>query len=206
MRLEAEKLTRAFGARRIFGPLSFEVAKGGVLGVAGANGSGKTTLLRVLSGLLRPTTGRVAIEGLGGAPLPPRDVPWAIGWAGPDLTLYGDLTAAENLEFFAEVAGMPRADVGADARLEGVGLDPRRLEALPSRMLSTGQRQRLKLAYATLSDAPLLLLDEPGANLDEPGRAIVMKVVAAQRAKGATVIASNDPRDLALADRTVTIS
>src|SRR5689334_17546196 len=100
MRLVAERIGRSFGPRRIFGPLSFEVTEGRVLGVAGANGAGKTTLLRVLSGLLRPTAGRVTLEGVdGGAALPPRDLPWAIGWAGPDLTLYGELTAIENLEF-----------------------------------------------------------------------------------------------------------
>ncbi|HKC25825.1 MAG TPA: ATP-binding cassette domain-containing protein, partial [Thermoanaerobaculia bacterium] len=182
MRLVAERLVRSFGPRRIFGPLSFEVAAGRVLGVAGANGAGKTTLLRVLAGLLRPTTGHVTLEGLDGSPAAePRGVPWAIGWAGPDLALYGDLTAAENLDFFAEAAGTPHGKAEAAQRLVAVGLDPSRLSALPSRMLSTGQRQRLKLAYATLAAAPLLLLDEPGSNLDEPGRAIVMKVVAAQR-------------------------
>jgi heme exporter protein A len=133
-------------------------------------------------------------------------VPWAIGWAAPDTTLYGDLTAAENLEFFGEVAGMARGTVSAEGRLADVGLDPKRLATLPTRMLSTGQRQRVKLAYATLAPPAVLLLDEPGANLDEPGRAIVMKVVAAQRHHGVTVIASNDLRDLALADETVTLS
>jgi heme exporter protein A len=207
MRLVADRVVRSFGPRRIFGPLSFEVSGGRVLGIAGANGAGKTTLLRVLAGLLRPTAGNVSLEGLDGrGPTAPRDVPWAIGWAGPDLALYGELTAAENLDFFAEAAGTPRGKAEATARLAAVGLDPSRLLTLPSRMLSTGQRQRLKLAYATLAAAPLLLLDEPGANLDEPGRAIVMKVVAAQRLRGMAVIASNDLRDLALADETVALS
>jgi len=207
MRLVVEKVVRSFGPRRIFGPLSFVVERGRVLGIAGANGAGKTTLLRVLAGLLRPSAGRVVLEGVGGdGPAPTRDLPRAIGWAAPDTTLYGELTAAENLEFFAEVAGEKRGSIGAAARLTHVGLDPARLATLPSRMLSTGQRQRLKIAYATLASPPLLLLDEPGANLDEPGRAIVMKVVAAQRLHGMTVVASNDLRDLALADETVSLS
>jgi heme exporter protein A len=205
VRLVVDQVVRTFGPRRIFGPLSFRVERGRVMGIAGANGAGKTTLLRVLAGLLRPSSGRVELEGVqGDGPVATSAVPWAIGWAAPDTTLYGELTAAENLEFFAEVAGRSRD--GAAARLAHVGLDPARVAALPTRMLSTGQRQRVKLAYATLGEAPLLLLDEPGANLDEAGRAIVMKAVAAQRLLGMTVIASNDIRDLALADETVSLS
>jgi heme exporter protein A len=204
VRLVVDQVVRTFGPRRIFGPLSFYVERGRVMGVSGPNGSGKTTLLRVLAGLLRPSRGGVLLEDVGGSGAEPTSaVPWAIGWAAPDTTLYGELTAAENLEFFADVAGRSRE--GAEARLAHVGLSPTLVASLPSRMLSTGQRQRLKLAYATLGGAPLLLLDEPGANLDEAGRAIVMKVVAAQRLVGMTVIASNDVRDLALADEAVAL-
>src|SRR5258706_15641621 len=95
MRLVAERLVRSFGPRRIFGPLSFEVAAGRVLGVAGANGAGKTTLLRVLAGLLRPTTGHATLEGLDNSPAAgPRGGPWAIGGAGPDPAAYRGPTPA----------------------------------------------------------------------------------------------------------------
>src|SRR5438105_18240 len=100
MVLSAERLTRSFGGRRIYGPLTFGVERGRVLGIAGANGSGKTTLLKTLAGLIRPTSGTVTLDGKS-----PRDVPHLIGWAAPDLALYSELTAAENLAFFAEVAG-----------------------------------------------------------------------------------------------------
>lgn len=195
MPLVADRLTRSYGARRIYGPLSFEVAPGRVLGIAGANGSGKTTLLKTLAGLIRPSSGSITLSGKS-----PRDVPERIGWVAPDLSLYAELTPAENLAFFAEVAGR---QVDIEERLADVGLANR---DVPTSALSTGQRQRLKLAFATLSDPPLLLLDEPTSNLDEAGRAIVMKVVAAQRRRGAAVIASNDPRDLALADETLSIA
>ena len=93
----------------------------------------------------------------------------------------------------------------AQALLEGVGL-PKSHSKKSLSSLSTGQRQRVKLAFATLHEPDLLLLDEPGANLDEAGRSIVQKVVASQRLRGITVIASNDPRDLALSDDRVTLS
>jgi heme exporter protein A len=205
MRLVAEGLSRSFGTRKIIGPLTFSLENGRVLGVAGENGSGKTTLLRVLAGLIRPSSGRVVFEE-NGARFTPRDASHALGWFAPDLALDGALTAAENLDFFAAVRGL-RPDKGAAERwLTGVGLDPSRVEGVPLRALSTGQRQRVKLAYATLHDPGVLLLDEPGANLDEAGRAVVQKVVAAQRSRGIAIIASNDLRDLALADEKLALS
>lgn len=205
MRLVAENVSRSFGTRRIVKPLSFAVEPGRVLGIAGENGSGKTTLLRMLAGLLRPSGGRVIYED-GASRLDPRDASHVLGWFAPDLALDGALTATENLRFFAAVRGVRTPDGWAERQLSGVGLDPERVAEAPLRALSTGQRQRVKLAYATLHDPDVLLLDEPSANLDEAGRAVVQQVVAAQRLRGLAVIASNDVRDLALADETVSLS
>jgi heme exporter protein A len=208
MRLVAENLSRSFG-RRAFGPVSFSVETGRVLGIAGENGSGKTTLLKVLAGLLRPSGGSTKIflegeESAGGHE--PRDVMPCIGWCAPDLSLYGELTAEENLVFFESVRGLLSDPDRTRARLEGVGLPPESHSKKSLSSLSTGQRQRVKLAFATLHEPDLLLLDEPGANLDEAGRSIVEKVVTSQRLRGITVIASNDPRDLALSDDRVILS
>jgi heme exporter protein A len=207
MRLVVDGLTRSYGARRIFGPLSFEVPEGRVLGVAGSNGSGKTTLLKTLSGLIRPSAGstKIFFEGEEGAGFGPRDVPWCIGWVAPDLALYGELTAEENLTFFQSVHGLPASPGRARALLEGVGLSEHSYSKKSLSSLSTGQRQRVKLAYATLHDPAVLFLDEPSSNLDADGVEVVARVVAAQRSRGIAIIASNDPRDLALADETVSL-
>lgn len=207
MRLVAENVSRAFGPRRVFGPLSFATEPGRVLGVAGQNGSGKTTLVKILAGLLRPSAGSVRLEdpARAGARISVREAEGAIGWCAPDLSLYGELTPAENLEFFARVAGRPRTRDEIDGRLAFVGLDPKRLRASRTRFLSTGQRQRLKLAYSVLSSPAVLLLDEPGSNLDEAGHRAVEAIVAEQRGRGSVVLATNDPAELSLADERVTL-
>ncbi len=207
MRLVAENLSRAFGPRRVFGPLSFATEPGRVLGVAGANGSGKTTLVKVLAGHLRPSAGSVGLEDPArtGARISVREAGNAIGWCAPDLSLYGELTPAENLEFFARVAGRPIDRADAEQRIALVGLDPKRLRAIRTRFLSTGQRQRVKLAYSVLGSPAVLFLDEPGSNLDEAGHRAVETIVTAQRARGSVVLATNDPVELALADERVTL-
>ena len=204
MRLVADGLSRSFGRRKIIGPLSFTLESGRVLGVAGENGSGKTTLLRVLAGLIRPTGGTVVFEE-NGTSLAPRDAAHVLGWCAPDLSLYGELTAEENLDFFERVRGRASTPDRARALLREVGLPPESHSMKSLSSLSTGQRQRVKLAYATLHSPGVLLLDEPGANLDEAGRSVVQNVVASQRARGIAIIASNDPRDLALADETLSL-
>lgn len=205
MRLVAEKLCRSFGPRKVFGPLSFATTPGKVLGVAGANGSGKTTLVKTLVGLIRPSAGSVWLEDGTGAKTAVRDASRLLGWCAPDLALYGELTPAENLEFFARVSGRPIPREDAERRIAEVGLDPKRLRTIHTRFLSTGQRQRVKLAYSVLGSPAVLFLDEPGSNLDEAGHRAVETIVTAQRARGSVVLATNDPVELALADERVTL-
>ncbi len=203
MRLIAENLSRSFSGRRIFGPLSFEVAGGQALGISGRNGAGKTTLLKTIAGLIRPSLGSVVFERDGGLRLDAVSVRPFLGWAAPDLALYGELSGLENLQFFHEVSGFPFDEKTARSQFESLGL-PRRAASVPTRTLSTGQRQRLKLAFATSRMPSFLLLDEPSANLDAEGFRAVAMIVEAQRARGGVaIIASNDPRDLGLASATL---
>lgn len=173
--------------------------------MAGANGSGKTTLVRTLVGLIRPSSGNVWLEDEArpGVRVAVRDANRFIGWCAPDLALYGELTPAENLEFFARVGGRPIPREDAECRIAEVGLDPKRLRTIRTRFLSTGQRQRVKLAYSVLGSPAVLFLDEPGSNLDEAGHRAVEAIVVAQRARGSVVLATNDPVELALADERV---
>ena len=199
-KLSAENLAKSFSGAPIFDGLSLE-ADAGLLAVAGPNGSGKTTLLKILAGLVSPTAGRVRVERAGRA-LAGGEKRLAVGWAGPDLELYGSLTGEENLVFFREAAGLPADRAGVRERLEGTGL-PRAAADRAVDAYSTGMRQRLRLAFALLFDPPILILDEPYAGLDAAGREVVRRAIAGARERGAVILASNDERDFEKPDRRI---
>ncbi|MDQ2869754.1 MAG: ABC transporter ATP-binding protein [Acidobacteriota bacterium] len=199
--LEAEGLARSWGDRRIFSGISL-TAERGLIGITGENGSGKTTLLKILASLLRPDSGTVKVRS-GGQDLSGDARRRAIGWAGPDLTFYDELSAEENLAFFRAAAGWRTPGSEIRERLSRVGLAPASGRAVGA--FSTGMKQRLRMAFATLFDSPILLLDEPMIGLDAEGRAIVSRIVQEARRAGAVLLASNDPRDFEGADHTLSL-
>ncbi len=192
-KLTAQALTQRFGPRKIFENLSLEITTGQGLVVTGPNGSGKTTLLRVLSGLLRATKGKIKLS-MDGKEVSQEGRLSYIGFLTPELALYEELTALENLDFFAKVRRIERKPEGHLALLERVGLKGRGLDLVGT--FSSGMKQRLKLAFAIQHEPVLLLLDEPGSNLDDAGRAIVEGIVAEQKKRGALIAATNDAREL----------
>ena len=199
--LEARELTKSFSGPPLFSNLSFS-ASSGLVAVSGRNGTGKTTLLKILARLVRPGGGSVRVlqesrEIAGDARRR------AVGWAGPDLAFYDDFTAEENLLFFRRAAGLAADDAAIRTRLARVGL-----EAVAGRRVgafSTGMKQRLRLAFALLCDAPVLLLDEPSAGLDEAGRERLAEVIAERRRVGPVFLASNDARDFAAPDQIIAL-
>ena len=201
--LEIDDLAAGYGARRVFAGVSLELRRGETLVVAGANGSGKSTLLRLLCGLQRPTTGSVTYVA-GDRRLRPDEARDLVGWVAPDLQLYRELTAIENLAFFAEVRGLRRARAELEELLGEVGLGGRGGDLLAA--YSSGMAQRLRYAYALLHRPGVLLLDEPTVTLDERGAALVERIVATQRERGIAVIATNDPRELRYGDYVLRLS
>jgi heme exporter protein A len=193
--LELEGLARHYGERTALSDVSLSLPPGRTLVVFGANGAGKTTLLRVLAGLLRPHAGAVTVLGCS---LP--DERWGlrgrVGLLAHEPLLYRDLTAAENLSYHAALHGVERDRVGE--LLERLHLDGRERE--PLRALSRGSVQRVSVARCVLHEPPLLLLDEPYANLDPAAVELVEPLIG--RASGKTrVLCSHDPeRGLAEAD------
>lgn len=197
IRLTVSEVAAGYGARSVFANVSLELCAGETLVVSGANGSGKSTFLRLLAGLQRPAAGVIAYAA-GQERYDPRDASALIGWVAPDLMLYRELTARENLRFFAEVRGVALDDAALDMLLARVGLGGRGDDRLAA--YSSGMAQRLRYAYALLHNPPVLLLDEPTVTLDERGAAVVDAVIVEQRRRGIVVIATNDPRELRYGD------
>ena len=192
---------KRYGQRRVLRNISLDVVPGEVVVVTGENGSGKSTLLKIVAGLLRPTKGEVTISGEKEA----AHRRFLVGYAGPDLHLYTELTAHENLAFYYQVrTGAMETREQREQRLLVVGLGGRGDDLLAT--YSSGMRQRMRLAFATGHDVPLLLLDEPSLALDSKGVALVGDIIARQREKGgATLLATNDAREATLGDRAVAL-
>ncbi len=202
-KLTCENLAKRFGRRLVFREMSFCLEGGRTLAVTGANGSGKTTLLRILAGVLRPTAGRVGLEVSGSSVSAVRR-PLCTGLVAPALGVYDGLTARENLAFLARARGLKAASSRIETLLAEVGLAGRADE--PVRAYSSGMKQRVKYAAALLAEPPLLLLDEPSANLDAAGRTMVDHVVERHRAReGLLVLATNDPQEAARCDETLCV-
>jgi heme exporter protein A len=192
MRLCLDNVSKRFGDRTVLRGVCAEVAEGEALVVTGNNGSGKSTLLSVIAGLLPADRGAVRfIEGE--RELEPGARRRFLSLVAPDLTLYPELTALENLEFFARVRSLPWAPEEGRALLERVGLAGRGRDLVGT--FSSGMRVRLKYAVALQSRPSVLLLDEPTAMLDESGVQLVDEIIAEQRARGILVLATNDPRE-----------
>lgn len=180
--------------------VSLFIAAGECVAVVGENGSGKSTLLKIVAGLLRPSKGVVQI----GDATESADRRARVAYSAPDLSFYPELSARENLEFFARVAGWDANPI--PERLASVGLGKRMDDHVA--VFSSGMRQRLRLAFAALhTRADVLLLDEPSLALDEAGVALVVDLIHETKARGAAVLlATNDPREKTLGDRTVALA
>jgi heme exporter protein A len=184
--IELDGLERRYGERVALAGVSARVEAGQTLAVLGGNGAGKTTLLRVLAGLLRPHGGAVRVLD---ADLPAErwKLPGQVGYLGHDPLLYRDLTGRENLRYHARLHGVPEARVGTV--LGQVGMERRADD--PIRELSRGMVQRIAVARAVLHEPPLLLLDEPRANLDPAAAELLEPLIG--RASGRTrVLVSHD--------------
>jgi ABC-type multidrug transport system ATPase subunit len=178
-------VTRNFGRRRALSGVSFSVEAGQVAALLGANGSGKSTLLSIAATLLAATTGFVhygtATAAAGGPALRSR-----IGLLAHDLYLYTELTAEENLAFFAELYGLDGVQRRVSDALRASGLEDRANEPVSS--FSRGMRQRLALERALLHSPRLVLLDEPFTGLDDSSAIALRTRLARVRETGAIVL------------------
>jgi heme exporter protein A len=196
--IRIEGLVRRYGEREALAGVSTMLSEGQTLAVLGRNGAGKTTLLRVLATLVHPHGGSVRVLGRE-LPREAHAVRAQVGLLGHETLLYRDLTAHENLEFYARLYGVPDAPARIADLLAQTGMAARARE--PVWNLSRGMAQRIAVCRAVLHRPALLLLDEPHAHLDPEAAALVEPLIG--RASQTTrVLVSHDPaRALEGADR-----
>jgi heme exporter protein A len=189
-----EDLSRHFGRRKALSKISFTTRAGSILGLLGPNGAGKSTLLAILATLLEPSAGSVRYGSHrareAGAALRAR-----IGLLGHDLYLYPELTARENLTFFAELYGARDGRAAADAALARAALSDRGDDQVSS--FSRGMRQRVALERALVHSPRLLLLDEPFTGLDDASLAALVGRLGDLRSQGAIVVLATHDLDVA---------
>lgn len=193
--IQATDLVRNFGTRRAVNGVSLTLVPGDCLALFGPNGAGKTTLLRMLGGLLRPTSGSAAIEGI---PLPgSADVRARVGLVSHQTMLYDALTARENVEFSARMYGVQDARKATDEVLARLGAAS--FADVRVRSLSRGMQQRVSVARAIVHSPSVLLADEPFTGLDAAGASALTGMLTGLRDSGATIIIVTHNLDEALA-------
>ena len=192
-RVELADVSRHFGRRRAVARVSMSVAAGEILGLLGPNGAGKSTLIAMLATLVQPSVGAIRYGGRSPAECGP-GLRKQVGLLAHELQLYPELTARQNLDFFARLYGLDPQLV-VPAALESASLADRADDAVSG--FSRGMRQRLALERSLQHQPRLLLLDEPFTGLDDRSVTIVVGRLKALAAGGTIVVLATHDLDLA---------
>lgn len=183
--IEARQLSKSFGPRTALTGVDLSIGGGEFVTLVGPNGAGKTTLLRILATLSRPSSGTLCIAGLD----PSRhgeQVRRRIGFLSHRTLLYHDLTAEQNLRFYARMYDLPRDSRRVEDLLEQVGLGVRRHDLVHT--FSRGMRQRLAVARSVLHRPQVLLLDEPYSGLDPQAVDVLTALLTELAGEGCAVL------------------
>lgn len=190
-----DDVTLSFGRRMLFGNVTLNLRGGRVIGITGANGSGKSTFLKLAGKIIKPDKGSVQGSGDRGQ--------GSVAMVSPEMKIYDDLTAVENLKFFAQLRGKALTAEKLSELGERVGLDMKTFGNVRAGTFSTGMRQRLKFAILLSVDADIWLLDEPTANLDDDGREKFFGEVQAAKSEKIILLATNDKTEVEACDEII---
>jgi len=183
--IEVKKLVKRFGLKPVLRGLDFKVQPGEFVALLGPNGAGKTTFLRILSSLSRPSMGQVTIAGYD-LPKQAAAVRARLGVVSHMPLLYNDLTAEENLLFYARMYGIQNSEERITDVLKMIGLEARRRDLV--RTFSRGMQQRLAIGRAVLHDPDVMLFDEPYTGLDQDASSMLDEVLQTVAKQGRTVV------------------
>jgi len=197
--ISVKKLVKRFGLKTVLRGVDFQVQPGEFVALLGPNGAGKTTFLRILASLSRPSLGEVKVADYR-LPDQSAQVRARLGVVSHLPLLYNDLTAEENLEFYARMYGLVEYRPRITEVLEMVGLAARRKDLVGS--FSRGMQQRLAIGRAALHDPEVLLFDEPYTGLDQDASSMLDEVLKSVAAQGRTVVMTS--HDLARAEELAT--
>ncbi|MCA2984540.1 ABC transporter ATP-binding protein [Gemmatimonas sp.] len=186
--IDVSGYTKLYGDTVAVQSLSFQVAPGDVLGLVGPNGAGKTTTLRALAGILQPTSGCIAVDGID-LQRDPVAAKARLAFIPDEPQLFDYLTVTEHLQFVARLYGVPDAAPQIPLLLEELELSGKR-DALPPE-LSRGMKQKLAIACGLLHRPAALLLDEPLTGLDPVGIRRMKETITARAREGTAVILSS---------------
>lgn len=202
--IEVTAISKAYGYMPVLKKLSLDVQRGQFVALLGPNGSGKSTLLKMIAGLVKPTGGAIAVGGWK-MPEEAQAVRPQIGMVSHKALLYDNLTARENLVFFAKLYNVHQT-APIDDLLDKVGL-LKRADSLVG-TFSRGMQQRLSIARALLHDPHVLLFDEPYTGLDQDAGAVLDNLLKDAHQAGHTIMMATHQLERAarLADRIVIIS
>ncbi|HCK67197.1 MAG TPA: heme ABC exporter ATP-binding protein CcmA [Anaerolineae bacterium] len=183
--IEVTKLIKRFGLKTILCGLDFQVQPGEFVALLGPNGAGKTTFLRILASLSKPSFGNVKVAGYS-LPNESAQVRAKLGVVSHLPLLYPDLTAEENLQFYARMYGITNYQLQINKVLNLVGLEHRRKDLV--RTFSRGMSQRLAIGRAILHEPQVILFDEPYTGLDQDASEMLDKVLKEIASHGQTVV------------------
>jgi len=192
--IDVRDLHKEFRQVKAVDGVTITIPRGSVFGLVGPDGAGKSTLIRMLATVLAPTSGDATVFGKS-VTSQPHEVKPRIGYMSQAFSLYGDLTVQENLDFFAELRGVPRKDMAARAKrlLEFSGLTE--FKQRQAQFLSGGMKQKLALAATLISEPDLLFLDEPTTGVDPVSRREFWRIISGLHRDGITVFVATPYMD-----------
>lgn len=203
--IEIQNLAKAFGYLPVLKKINLHIERGQFVALLGPNGSGKSTLLRLICGLSKPTAGTISVGGWS-IPGEAEAIRSQIGLVSHKALLYNNLTAQENLAFYARLYNLQQAESRIDFLLERVGLHKRARSLV--RTFSRGMQQRLSIARALLHEPHVLLFDEPFTGLDQDAAVVLDNLLHEAHTEGHTILMTTHQLERAarLANRLVILS